>query len=205
MKHGLFDDYLYTAADCSLNGAQHKVTVFFVLFNHPLRKQKLLGTVVLCPWCVIQLWKSERLNVCLTVKYVSDIGLPQIFGRFLHFIHQPLENIFNIHALPRLTMPAIYTPISEMKSALHLAPYHLDISNECMSSFGIFFRLGCVLSPLNIMALFSTILYKQRLKCSRHGPWNRLSCIRGLSGEVRGISFRLANSDIHRVSGRMFR
>ena len=36
------------------------------------------------------------------------------------------------------------------------------------------------------MALFSTILYKQRLKCSRHGPWNRLSRIRGLSGEVRG-------------------
>lgn len=42
-------DYLYTVADCRLNGARHQAMVFLVLFNHPLRKQKLLSQSLSVP------------------------------------------------------------------------------------------------------------------------------------------------------------
>ena len=91
----------------------------------------------------MELRKAQRLFAC---EVHFGYHLPQICLETFFISSINLWNTSSKSIPPSTTMPVIYTPFSKMTSAISLAQYGLDISNECVSSFGVFFGLGCVLS-----------------------------------------------------------
>lgn len=99
------------------------------------------------PWHVMQEPQtSERLSIYLTVKYILGISLSQKYLKAFFISSINLWKASLMSTPPSTTVPVIHMPFRKTMSAISLSQYCLDISNECVSSFGGFFGLGCVLS-----------------------------------------------------------